>query len=386
MLPSFIVYTALALVLALLGWHVSRREQRRLTAGGAELPFYSWEIVLSLLIFAVVAGLRWQTGYDQVMYLANYDAMKSLGMYSREDFEIGFSFITCLFAHAGAHPFFYFSFWALLQIGLIYFALRHYKALLPWLALALVLGPYFMRWMGILRQSLIECLFVALAELIVKRKFWLFLVIVLLAATIHKMSLLMLPLYFVPKIRLHWVNRRLLILVLAFCVLLSISSGWILMALQSVRAALDWMGYGYYLDVMKTNPMFSFRTLGWGPQRVALLALDVMIIWFYPSMKRHFGDNPLFRVWFMFAFIFMCYSNLMANTTFFVLRPGEIMIAFVLVMTASLLCYLFQVHRYVLGCVALALACSPLYLDLLKVHLAPTFKSYFSLYHLMGFV
>ena len=72
MLLSVCVYTSLAAILFALGWHVWKREERLKAATGRVLPFWSWEIIASILIFAVVAGARYHTGFDHAMYLHQY--------------------------------------------------------------------------------------------------------------------------------------------------------------------------------------------------------------------------------------------------------------------------------------------------------------------------
>ena len=120
MLLSLIVYSLTGAVLFFLGWHVNEREQRLLLQEGKELPFYSWEIMLSVLLFSIVAGARYHTGYDHAMYLDQYLHLQQTGDFSRDNFEYGFEGISRLFAIFNIHYFFYFAFWALLQIGLLY--------------------------------------------------------------------------------------------------------------------------------------------------------------------------------------------------------------------------------------------------------------------------
>jgi len=169
MLLSLIVYTASATVLAWLGWHVGERENRGLVQGGGELPFFSWEIILAIIFYVLVSAARWLTSWDYNMYYNYFVSMQSLGNYSRVNFEPGFSLITVGMARTGMHFSIYFAFWALVQVMLLYYAFRHRKALLPWLALCVFLGPYYIFWLGFIRQSLAECLFVLMVELIVRR-------------------------------------------------------------------------------------------------------------------------------------------------------------------------------------------------------------------------
>ena len=70
------------------------------------MPFYSWEIMLSLLVFAFVAGARYHTGYDHAMYLEQYQHLQQTGEFSRDNFEYGFEWISKIFAWCHIHYFF----------------------------------------------------------------------------------------------------------------------------------------------------------------------------------------------------------------------------------------------------------------------------------------
>ena len=178
----------MAMVMAWLGHHVCNREQRLMAQGGAELPWWSWEIIVGVSLYVLVSALRWQTSWDYNMYYSYYVSIQSLGEYSRENFEPGFALVTHAMAKAGVHFSIYFAFWAAIQILLLTYALRHRKVLLPWIALCIFMGPYFIFWMGFVRQSVVECLFVVMVELIVRRKFWLYLLLSLVAWLARSLS------------------------------------------------------------------------------------------------------------------------------------------------------------------------------------------------------
>ena len=98
MLLSLLVYSLTGVALFLLGLHVNGREQRLMLETGKRLPFYSWEILLSMLLFAIVAGARYHTGYDHAMYLDQYQHLLKAGEFSRHNFEYGFEWISKIFA------------------------------------------------------------------------------------------------------------------------------------------------------------------------------------------------------------------------------------------------------------------------------------------------
>jgi len=347
MLLSLTVYTGMASVMAWLGWHVSRREDRIRAKGGAELPVTAWEVMAAILIYVAVSALRWLTSWDYNMYYNYYVSMQSLGEYSRENFEPGFSLITIGMAKAGLHFSLYFAFWALVQISLLYYALRHRKALLPWLALCIFLGPFYIFWMGFIRQSVVECLFVVMVELIVRRKFWIYLLLSLLAMSIHRMCVLFIPLYFVPLIPVpkrgtRWISFALV----ALCVILGSYPQWLRLLFDHIGRFAEVWGYGHYYRLFLSNNLeYAFRGV-MGPSRLAPLITLCIIIWYYPTMKQAFASDRWLPALYRFALLYMGYINLLANTTQYLSRPGELMRACFLVMVCYALLYLWRQRKW----------------------------------------
>ncbi|MBR5638860.1 MAG: EpsG family protein [Muribaculaceae bacterium] len=347
MLLSLLVYSLTGATLFFLGWHVNKREQQSLLQDGAKLPFYSWEILLSLLIFAVIAGARYHTGYDHAMYLDQYQILQETGDFSRHNFEYGFEWISRLFAYFKIHYFFYFAFWALLQIGFLYFGLRNHKHLLCWVGLGIMCGSYFLGWMNSIRQAVVVCLFVALVPLIKNRKFEFYVLAVILAALFHKSALLLLAVLVIPffKLKDNLPNKWVLLSVFAVFVLLGSFPFWIDFFYDN-QWFLDLTGYSNYSNMNDPNVAGKFRMVNWGPSRLLILFGNLSVIWFYPELKSHFKDDKLLPYFFMLAFVGMCLSNLLMNTTHFILRPVEYFIIFYLVMSAYLMCYLFNTKKY----------------------------------------
>lgn len=353
MILSLTVYTGTAVVMAMLGWHVSQREQRRLSQGGTELPFLSWEIVTALLIYIAVSSARWLTSWDYNMYYSYYVSLQSLNDFSRENFEPGFHAVTWAMGRLGLSYVFYFAFWATLHIVLLYYALRHHKFLLPWVALCIFLGPYYVQWMSTLRQAVVECLLVVMVGLIVHRKFWIYLLLTLLAMTIHKMAVLLLPLYLVPLVKVRWGGRWLPYALLGLCVVLGSFPQWIQWCFDQAGHLFSMVGYGHYYRLFSTDSHFAFRFV-MGPTRLCPLLTGIMIIWLYPAMRRMFASDWLLPAAYRFMLLGLGYLNLMGNTTQYLSRPGDLTRGLALVMTCYAMCLVWRQRRWM----ALAALCA----------------------------
>lgn len=347
MILTLSVYTGSAIVMAWLGWHVGQREQRLIAKGGGELALCSWEILASILIYVSVSALRWQTSWDYNMYYNYYVAMQSMGEYSRENFEPGFTLVTALMSRAGMHFAFYFAFWALVQIVLLFYALRHRKELLPWLALCVFMGPYYIFWMGFVRQSVVEALFVVMVEFIVRRKFWWYLLLSLVAISIHKMCVLFIPMYLIPLIPVRTAKRWLPYVLVLACVLLGTFPQWIKWAFDRIGQLATVMGYGHYHRLFESNNLeYAFRFVI-GPARLFPLVSCLVMIWYYPSIKRVFATDVCLPALYRFSLVYMGYINLFANTTQYLARPGELMRTCFVFMLCYLLCFLWRERKWI---------------------------------------
>lgn len=382
MLLSLLVYSLTGAVLFFLGWHVNKREQQSLLHSGTTLPFYSWEILLSLLVFSVIAGARYHTGYDHAMYLDQYLHLQETGDFSRHNFEYGFEWISRFFAWCEIHFFFYFGFWALLQIGFLYFGLRHHKHLLCWVGLGIMCGSYFLGWMNSVRQSVVVCLFVALIPLIQERKFLPYFLIVITASFIHKSALLLLPLFFMAFLKIDKIvyNKWLLIAVLAVFVLLGLKPFWV-DYFANYQWFLDITGYQNYGNLEDPNVAGKFRVLAWGPSRISVLLLNVIIIWFYSDLKSFFNDDILLPYCFWLSFIGMCLSNLLINTSHFILRPIDYFTIFNLIIGAYLMVYFIRFKKIPMAIVLSLMLYSHFFVNVYKAVNMPSVTNAPFLYH-----
>ncbi len=372
MILSLSVYTGTAFLMAWLGWHVNHREQRIMTAGGAQLPVFGcWEIWMAILIYVAVSSVRWLTSWDYNMYYNFYVCMQSVGEYSRENFEPGFDLITQLMARSGLHFSVFFGFWAALQIVILYYALRHRKCLLPWIALCVMLGPYYLQWMNSIRQTVVECLLVLMVELMVRRKFWIYLLLALLATTLHKMSLLLIPVYFVPRITVRGVKPWMMIVVLLLCAVIGQFPQWIQWIFTRVGSFADYLGYGHYYRLF-TDRNATYLFGSWvGPARLCPFITCLIIIWYYPSLKRHFAGDALLPATYRLALIHIGYLNIFANTTLYLRRPGDMFRATFLVMVCYTFVYLWRERKWLPLAAMAVLNFYFVFYDIIKASLHP---------------
>ena len=382
MLTSILVYTLTGLVLFALGWHVWTRENAvRILRHDSTiiLPFPSWEILLSIVVFALVAGMRYHTGYDHEMYLRDYLSLQHVG--ECRDYEIGYKYLSRAFSWLGASSVVYFAIMGSLQLGFLYYGLYTRKQLIPWIALYLMLGPWFLWCMNSMRQAVVACVFVSMLPLIVERRWKPYMLIVLLLATLHRSAILLALAYFITYLPQGFLTRRwLLYVVLSACVLLGITPIW-MHAREGCQKFLVYVGWQNYISFIDPILQGEFRHVSFGPSRMSNLFINCVIIWFYPRLREYFSGDKLLPLAFVFSLIGMFTFNLFVNTSFFVLRPFEYFLFFVLLMVGYTLCYLYSSKRW-LPFAALSLASyTYIYIEIFKAVYRPSREIVPTLYH-----
>ncbi len=375
MLLSIIVYSSLALTLFALGWHVSQREAKLKAATGHTLPFWSWEIILSIVIFATVAGARYHTGFDHAMYLSQYVSYQKYGFFTR-DFEPLFMWVTQLMAGAHIHYFFYFALWATIELTLLYYALNSHKSLIPWVALIIVLGPTFVHLMNTIRQGVVECAVPLLLILARDRRLTLFIVLVALLAMVHYTALVLFALLLIPKRIYSHPSMGLLLMVVVLAVGVGMLPIWVDYIKRMSEYLLTYFG-GY-------NELFNIQgnrfILSVGPLRLLTYSVQILTIAFASQALKH-KNNPFWTMMLICSVVFVGGVSLFANTSNYYQRPFELFSGCFVIMSAFVIMFFLHNRRRFMAMGALLLNCSFIFLALYKAWQNPSPVNTPFLYH-----
>ena len=340
MLQSIIVYTLTGFILYALGRNLALRDARFQRMYHHPTTFWSPEICLSIIVFSIIAGLRYNVGVDHLMYLQFYEDMAKQGWVTRETLEPGFLSIMKVCTELNLHFFFFFAFLAAVQLFFVYYAFRHKKYLLPYIGLFIMLGPFFLNWMNGIRQCLAMCIFVFLVEFIQKRKLIPYTIGILIAFTLHKSAIMLFPLYFILWKPFKWgQNRTITFIIIAFAIAIGLTPTW-LSLINKLEGFLSFMGYDYYSENIQQITEESKRSVSWGPSRLSDLFITLFILWYYPKLKQYYAHDKQLPHYFILFFIGACSYNLFINTSHIFLRPVMYFTIFQLPLTAYLLFYL----------------------------------------------
>lgn len=323
------------LFLAFFG-NIAAKRERIAVSSVNRIDFFTPEIICSLLLFAVVSGIRWKVGVDHLNYLESYENIKAGGEFRARGVELGFDLITRLFASFDVHFTLYFAFWAFLQLFFIYYALKNERYLLPFIGLVLILGPHYLNWMNGIRQTLAACIFVFSVQFINNRKLLKYLATIILASLIHKTAILLLIFYFIPK-KNYFKNRALTFTLLVASIIIGSTPFW-LNLLDNFTTIFNFLGYDSFiqkLDIIIENE----RNLAFGPRRIILFTIMSLIIWHSNTLKSHF-KNTNFLLFYNFSIFGEIYFNIFAGANHIFRRPATYFTIFTVITTAYLLYYL----------------------------------------------
>lgn len=334
MVQSFFVYGLLGLMLFLLG-RISYLLEKQAIRLHRKNSFWSWEIFIALFLFAFVSGVRWNVGVDHLTYLNHYLRMQN-GLNPYLDKEIGFEFITNLFAQSGLHFSFYFGFFAFLQLFFIYYAFKDHRYLYPFLGIIILFGPEYLNWMNGMRQMLSATIFVFSIQFIQNRQFLKYVLTILFASLFHTSALGLIIFYFIPQ-RDYFKSRILTLLLVVFSLILGSMDFWI-DSLNQFSQLFNLLGYDWYsenINVLIENNQVS----NIGPRRLSLMLIPILIIWFSPKLKVTY-QNTFFLTYYNLALFGFLLYNIVANLNHGLIRPTTYLTIFIIPATAYLLDYL----------------------------------------------
>ncbi len=335
MIQSFIVYGCLGLSMWVLGNLAAERENAYLRMD-RKTPFFTWEIITPLLLFAFISGIRWKVGTDHQSYLESYRALLN-GVESRREFEGLFMYISRVFADFNIHFTIWFGFWAFVQIVFFYLAFRNERYLLPYIGIIIVLGGYYLGWMNGIRQTIAACMFVFSIQFINGRKPLYYFLTIFIATLFHRSAVLLFIFYFIPQ-RDYFKNRYVNLALLLLAIIIGSNPFWVGI-MDNVGGLLQVVGYEEYAEKLDYYILERQREMSLGPRRISRILLSALVIWYHPELKKMFS-NTNYQAYFNLSLIGAFLHNLLANTGHIFLRPVGYFTIFLIPTTAYLLFYL----------------------------------------------
>lgn len=342
MVQTIIVYLFLLLCMVFL---VSPRVKLRVTISSRFFRSYNLSIMIALLIFAIIFGMRYGVGVDHLGYLRNYVQFQNEGKYwVFNNLEVGFGMISKLFGELGIHYWVYFAFWSFLQAFFLFYALkRNQESILPFLAITFILGGTALSFMNGIRQQLAFCIFVFSIEFIKNHKPLKYYILILLASFFHFSALILLPIY--PLIRFRkkpYFNRIWLQFILLGISLFLLYLNFIEEIFFGLSKIITFFGYGRYMDILslgKEHLLFSLtRSRGIGFYIIVLL--NIILIASSNKLKDYFSNGYFSKIYDLY-FIGVIYGYI-CNGSIVLLRPNYYFGGFTFIVAAYTLLFFYK--------------------------------------------
>lgn len=327
MLESSVVYGLLTIIMVFCGSFASRRQYSYEKQFGAlslqkPLSFAYLEIWLPIIIFAIVFGCRYDVGIDQMTYLDYY-----LGRIPNNK-EFLWRHSANILNACGVHYAIYFAIWAFLQIFLVYYAIKDYRFLFPYIAFYLMAGHFFLTYMNGIRVSLASCIFFCSTKFIINRKFFKYCLCVLVASLIHKTAIVLLLFYPLLVRKDDWFSIKSQIIILIVAIVLWINRDLCLTVLTRffvffIELFNYQSGYSYAFNNSRFGTaLFEQgahlgRNLGIG--QFIELFIGIVIIAFQKRLKKKY-DTPLFKISYTLWFISFV-GGILAGKSYVLGRP-----------------------------------------------------------------
>ena len=331
--------------------------------------FWDWQIIASILLFAVVCGIRYNVGVDNLAYIKHYVYYQEHGEFLRKDYEPLFAWVQMTMASAGFHYSVFNGLWAAIQITFIYYALRNDKKYLPYVALMIVLSPVYLNWMNGVRQCVVECVFFFLIEYIEKKQMWKYMLGVFLCTFIHSTAILLVPMYFIFQKPFYFKRWWVRITIFLLCTYFGSKTEWF-KSMTSFVDILGYFGYDRYAHGLERT-VDDIQLKAWGPQKIALFVLDIFAIIIFPRIMKIHDLGKRYKIYFCAYFWGACFFRLFFDLSLLFYRVASYFYDIYIIIFPVLIYYLHKERR-------LKLAYSILFLVLFFGSIYSTLKFFIS--------
>lgn len=318
-LQSFIVYGIIIWVMTFFG-KVAYRTQYPQGFGEFNLLknkkyslfsiFSKSYFVIPIFIFCLFAAVRFQVGVDCESYKNIFYDINRIGASSRaEEVEAAYIFLSKFTYGITQSHYLLFFILAFLQIGLYYIALQKERQALVFFGVSLMLTGHYWSLMNGMRQNIAACAFVAMIPFIIKRKWLYFIAGTMLATTMHRSALLLLPIGIIAYLLRNKIPNKYLqlaILAVSFALMNKLDNVFSENLMTFAGEA------GYNEDEIATYTELEATTYKFGLRMYLLYGVYCIAIFFSDKMYKLFNSKT-FNAMYNLFFIAICLTLIFYN-------------------------------------------------------------------------
>ena len=298
------------------------------------ISFFKLEVLLPLLFFALVFGMRYGVGVDHLSYLNTYLTGESIDRY-----EWGFKWITIFFSEHNFHYAVYFGILAFIQVFFFFYAFKDERYLFPFLAFTLFAGGYYLAWMNGIRQDIAACIFIYSIKFIDQKKFWKYLFWCAIAFLFHKSAGILVFLYPLLRNGRDYFKKIPLQLILLFVALIIYYSDFRIENVISSQIEIfaSWLRYGSYkMDEIQSMVAQANSGIGF----ILYAIIDIVIILYSNKLKNYYNSKKFMNIYTIY-FVGTIAQIIFAESVV-LLRPFRYFGFFKLIITGYLMSYLLK--------------------------------------------
>ena len=258
-------------------------------------------------VCSLVLGLRYNVGTDYMPYKDIYV------MQYFDDVESGYAMMNRILYWFGLPFSSIFTLVAFLQLFFFVKGVENInKKYLPLAIFFYFTTLYFFLSLNVLRQTLAFSIFVFSINYIRERKLFKYILTILIASTIHKSALVLLPMYFI--INNDWLLKHRILQIGAYFATFMFSLFFHDLILNNSNALFLLVGYGGYADSVDSITEISWAKEG-GVGIYFFMMIDLWIIWCFSKFKSISSNKPAICFYNLY-FLGVIFANIIQGTYF----------------------------------------------------------------------
>lgn len=295
---------------------------------------------ISILLYTLVVGLRYNVGGDYLGYKEDYIEFVNLNIpYSESRYDGGYFVLMFLLKRFGLNYPFLFTSMAFLQILFFYLWARRYKFLLSWLVFFYFTSLFLFESMNIMRQALSFLIVLLSINYIQTKEKWKPFVLLLLASSFHKSAIIFLPFYFFLSFDFSKSRLFQIVLLIGAYGFVDVLFDVFFKRVELVAILLDYQSY----TITDRSDLYLERdVIGLGLGVYFVLVIDFILILYSSRLKVYFKTRnlvPLYNVFYIGALLTPLSS---ISNSIVVQRFGFYFFSFRFVVLSFLVYYLFS--------------------------------------------
>lgn len=337
---SILVYTFIISVMLLLASIAQKRSLINNIYNSEKAKFLYPEIILMILVFTIMFGMRYNVGTDYLSYLSIYN-------YSIDEkalrYEPLFRYISTLCSDLNVHPTIYFGIWAFIQITFFLLAFNNKFYLLPLLVFFLFFNQEFMFWMNGIRQALAMCIWLYSVKYIHENKLFNYLLWITLAALFHKSVIILVIFYPILNKGIDYFKSIFMqIILFASTFIVRNAFSTVLSKLENIIIQFQYLfnSYeSYTIDNMLDD--LNNEVIGSGLAYIYKTIIWILIILYSKRLKRFYRFSDFNIVYFLFFIGILAEYSIPTGMVLFS-RPFRYLYIFKTIMLAYFVYYLLK--------------------------------------------